>query len=311
MTKLLWTELAVVASLISFAVTRPAHASGFECSGEDCNFMEGVQKRNYLSVVEDKPKFQAAPKEVVQNSIKKAGPKPKVKRRDILRTTRSAPQVTPVSQGNLPPLLVARHLDASDFSNQGIVQGLREPIVKLQEIRQGDILTVKLDQAIKASPGAKSPIRVMVLGGMMNGSFLIGEASLDRELKRVFLDFQHLRTSGSDEIYDLSAEGLSPSGAKGIEGEYHSEEGKFLIASFIGGFLGNLTDAQVNRTQTAYGAWTAEPTLSNSAKIAAGATLVQGANRLAERAERAPEYTETEGNQVIRVFIKSDPVRKL
>jgi hypothetical protein len=164
-----------------------------------------------------------------------------------------------------------------------------------------------VDQEIKASPSVPTPVRAMAISSRYKGSYFLGEATLDKELKRVLFHFSKLRIPESDQVYGLSATGLSTRGSVGLEGEYHSQAGKFFIGELASATAAGLLDTTISRQQTSFGGYVQEPTLSNSAKGGAVTALSRTADRMAEGFRQAPEFTEIAGYQEIQIIIQDDP----
>ena len=208
--------------------------------------------------------------------------------------------------GNLPA-----YYDGIDRSNikasDGVVFVPINAQVHLSSIRKGDMFIAVVDQEIKASPSVPTPIRAMVVSENQKGAYFIGEASLDRELKRVFFNFSSLRLD-SGAPYNVMAAGLSPKGSVGLEGEYHTQAGLFFVGELASATAAGVLDSTINRNQTTLGTYVQEPSLANSAKTGAVTALSHSADRLAEQSRQAPEYTDLPGYQQIKIFIKEDPV---
>ena len=174
------------------------------------------------------------------------------------------------------------------------------------DIEIGDILEAHLEQSIKASPSTPTPIRALITSAKASGAYVIGTATLDRELKRVLLKFTKLRLR-SGQVYSLIATGLSANGQIGMEGDYHSETGLFLVAEFAAATATGIADASVNRQQNALGNWTQEPSMGNHLKQGAVSALSNTTKRLSETAASAPEWTLTQANQEIKIIIEEVP----
>jgi hypothetical protein len=179
---------------------------------------------------------------------------------------------------------------------------------KLKGIHAGDILKAALPQEIVASSTVPTPIQAILLSGRHQGSVLLGEATLDRELKRVLISFSRLRLKNSDESYSVKASALSPAGSIGLVGEYQTETGKFFLAEMAAATAAGVLDATTQRAQTLNGNYVTEPTLANAGKQGAVAALSKTTDRFAERARNAPEYTKLSGHQEIRIIFQDDPV---
>lgn len=178
--------------------------------------------------------------------------------------------------------------------------------VHLNSVKSGDVFHAVVEQKIKASATVATPIRAMIISGALKGGFFVGEATLDRELKRVLLTFTKVR-SQSGSVYALKASGLSPEGSIGLEGEYHSQSGTFFVAELASATAGGILSATINQNQTSFGTYVQEPSLANTAKTGAVTAMAKSAERFAQDARQAPEYTELAGYQAIEVIVQGDP----
>ena len=179
---------------------------------------------------------------------------------------------------------------------------------KLTGLSAGDVVWAVIEQEITASPELPTPIRAVATTGPYKGAYFLGDATLERELKRVCLSFSKFRARGASTTYGLKATGLAPKGSVCLGGEYVSQTGKFLVAELASAAGAALLDSTINRSQTALGTFVQEPTLSNSGKAAAAAALSKTADRFAESVRSAPEYTHLKGYQEIQIMIQDDPV---
>lgn len=178
--------------------------------------------------------------------------------------------------------------------------------VKLSGVKSGDIFFAVIEQEIKASPNVPTPLVARVINGTLKGGLFVGEAILDKDLKRILINFNKVRTDRS-QIYSVKAQGLSIKGSVGLEGEYSSNSGKFFLAELGSVTAAGVVDSTINRQQTVNGGYVQEPSLSNSAKTGAVSALSRTADRMAESARQAPEYTFVEGYQKIQVIVQDDP----
>lgn len=179
---------------------------------------------------------------------------------------------------------------------------------KLKGLKAGDIIWAIIEQEVKASQSVPTPVRAIAISGAFKGGVFLGEATLDRELKRVLFSFSKLRPKNNETTYLLKASGLSPQGSVGIEGEYTNQTGKFFIAELAAAAAAGYVDATIARTQNVQGNYVQEPSLGNSGKVAAASALSKTTDRMAENARSAPEYTHINGYQEIQIIIQDDPV---
>jgi len=226
-------------------------------------------------------------------------------RKDRIRMSRSAPERPTVT--NLP--VYQQGIDRSEAeANERVVFVPKSGSQRLKGLASGDVVWAVVEQEIVASPGVPTPVRAMAVGGPFKGAFFLGEATLDRELKRVCMTFTKLRFKDRDAVYGVKAAALSPRGSVCLEGEYVSQTGKFFLAELASAAAVGFVDSTVNRNQTAFGTYVQEPSLANSGRTAAVTALSKTTERMAEEARTAPEYTRVKGYQEIQVMIQDDPV---
>jgi hypothetical protein len=230
---------------------------------------------------------------------------PKVQ--DRVKTTQAGPTRAP-ELGNLPSYLAAGSRSVAESQQEVVVVAEKPRGALLPGLRAGDILQAVLDQSIKASPSVPTPIRARVAAGRFRGAFVLGSATFDRELKRILLTFESLRLPKSETTYAFKAAGLAPSGQVGLEGDHHTQEGAFFVGEVLAATAAGVADATTQRTQTALGTYQTEPTVANAGKQGAVQALSKTAERMAERARTAPEYTEIEAGRDIQILIEQSPV---
>ena len=178
----------------------------------------------------------------------------------------------------------------------------------LKGLKSGDMIHAVIEQSIKASPSVPTPVRATIMNGQYRGNFLLGSATLDRELKRILIQFNKLRRVDTDQIYQLKASGLSLSGQIGLEGRYESNNGRFFVGELLAATAAGFLDATTQRSQNSLGNYVQEPSISNAGKQGAVQALSKSADRFAEEARTHPESTEIDGFQEIQVIIEESPV---
>ncbi len=233
---------------------------------------------------------------------------------DRMRTSKAAPKRNHESSGtagvtevgNLPEYY--QGVDRSGFhASDKSVYVTSQAFERLKGLKSGDMLQAVIDQSIKASPSVPTPIRAMIVKGRYKGAFLLGKATLDRELKRILIEFEKIRVADTDTVYNLRATGLAPSGRVGLEGDYHTESGKFFVGELVAATAAGYADATIQRNQNVLGNYVQEPSVANAAKQGAVTALNRSADRFAEGMRSAPEWTEIEGYQEIQVLVQDEP----
>ncbi len=238
---------------------------------------------------------------LIQEEKTKEPEEPKIKRKP---SAARAPVVRTLS--NLPDYL--QNVDRKGMkASDKVVYVPQNSGVRLGSVKSGDIFQAVVEQKIKASPSVPTPVRATVLSGRLKGGFFVGEATLDRELKRILFSFNKVR-SQDGKVYQVKAAGLSPQGSIGIEGYYNSQAGTYFLGELASVTAAGVLDSTINRNQTSFGTFTQEPSLANASKAGAVTALSRTADRMAEGARQAPEYTEAEGYQEIQVIVQDEPI---
>jgi len=277
--------LALIVVILSGQGLGAPPPRGTSICGEDCDFSENRTKRKLERV-------QRIPLEI--------GPKSGFQKKRRPQRARPA--------SNLPVHYQGLSVGRSQTS-EGVVFVSKSKYPKLQGVGVGEMFDALIEQAIKASPSVATPVRAIALSGPLRGSLLFGEAKLDTELKRILFSFTELRNE-SGKSYHVRAAGLDSLGRVGLEGEYHSETAKFFFAELGAAAAAAIVDSTTKRSQNLIGNWVEEPSLSNAGKKGAVTALSRTAERIAERARSAPEYTEISGYQIIKILLQEDPIEK-
>lgn len=172
---------------------------------------------------------------------------------------------------------------------------------------KGSKIKVIIRQNIVASPNVPTPVVGEIITESLKGAFLYGDATLENDLKRVIIKFSHLGGGILNAQYSIKGMGLDPQGRVGVEGNFHSEDLKYGIASFLSTGAAIAVDSQVERSQNITGGYSEAPSVSNAVKKGVAGTLGKVADRMATRAEQVPGYTEIEGPIYMTVVLDDKP----
>lgn len=209
------------------------------------------------------------------------------------------------SQSNLPPSYF--RVPGKAHPDNAVVLPAKPQVVNLATIKLGEVIEAEVPEGIIAFPSANTPVRAIVRNGKLKGTVFLGEASLERNSKRITLEFKRLRLASSGSVFNLVASGLDESGILGLEGKYVSGEQKYFGAEFLSALAAGYADASIERTTNAYGQIQDAPTLDTMSKKAASAAMSKTAERFAEKVRSAPEYSVLEGPTRIRLLITEQP----
>jgi hypothetical protein len=203
----------------------------------------------------------------------------------------------------------------SSWSN--VVQG--NPIVlpaqpvarELESLLPGEMQLARIKQSVLAFSEGKAPVAAHLTDPRGRDIILIGEATLEKNSKRILVDFRTARLENSSELFDFKGVAMDGDGTLGLEGDYHSGEPKFFAAELAAAAAAGFADSSVNRPTNAFGNQQEEKSLDTSGKKAIGSALARTADRFAEKVRQAPEYSVLRGPMTIKVLIVEQPRRKL
>lgn len=207
-------------------------------------------------------------------------------------------------ESNLPPYL-------SDIGSNGahefVFQAKTEANDNIPGLNRGSKIKVVIRQSIKASPSIPTPVVAEIISSSLKGSYVYGEATLENDLKRVVFKFSSLAGGGLDNHYSIKGSGLDVHGRVGQEGDYHSEDWKYGIFSFLSTSAAIAVDSQVERSQTITGNYAESPSASNALKKGVAGSMGKVAERMAERAANVPGFTEIEGPIYLTLVLDEKP----
>lgn len=163
-----------------------------------------------------------------------------------------------------------------------------------------------IDKALTVSQNVMNPVSAVIVSGKYKGALVSGDAELDKDLKRVLINFTDITLRDNHEVYAFKGKALGENGV-GVEGSYHNQSAKFFLAEFASAAVAGYLDSGVSRSQTIQGNYVTEPSASNAAKSGAVAALSKSTERFAEEARGASDYTHTKPFIEIDVIVKEDP----
>lgn len=179
--------------------------------------------------------------------------------------------------------------------------------IRLKGLRIGDVIRAEIPESLIAFPDSKVPVRAKVTSGEVKGGIFLGEATLEKNSKRILIEFKRVRLTRGNEDYQLSASVLGPRGVLGIEGKYNSQEPKFFAVEFLAAGAAGYADASIQRSQNVYGNYVEAPTADTVSKKALTSALSKTAERFAEKIRSTPEYSVLEGPIEIQILITEQP----
>lgn len=244
-------------------------------------------------------------KAVIAEAVEKEVPKSEIKETVAARKFVRKHGPPNVAGGNLP----------SELRNRGSYAAEESPIVlptnklplRLKDIQLGEVIKAEIKESLIAFNESKAPLRAVISRGNLKGTILVGEASLERNSKRIFIEFKKLRSVNSNQTWSVQAYALDEKGILGLEGRLFSNEGKYFAGELAAAGAAGYADATIKRETNSHGNSVEVPSLDTISKKALSAALSRTADRYAEKLKNVPEYSVLEGPIEIQVLITDQP----
>lgn len=216
----------------------------------------------------------------------------------VKKETRSLP-MRASENSNLPTSYQARLSRESNASELVLPpKGAKD---LLRAIKVGDELTAEISHSVIAFPDEKSPVVATVSDRGLKGFKFIGESILEKNSKRIFIEFN--RVIVGDKVYSIKAKGLSYSGQTCLIGEYHSREAEYFAGDFISSFVAGYFDGLVPKRTNFFGQVESDPSVDNAVKKGLASGALSSADRFREKLKKVPEFSELQGPFEVKVLI--------
>lgn len=202
-----------------------------------------------------------------------------------------------------------RRWGMAEIKGSPIVSNQSAVLEVVRSLKAGQIHTAIISQSLIALHEAKSPVAATVTLKSGEAFTLIGEATLERNTKRILVEFTKLRRSRTSEVFDLKAHALDSFGVFGIEGEHHSGASKFFLAELLSAAAAGYADSSVNRSQNVLGQTIEENSADTNSKKAVATAMNRTADRFAEKVRLAPEFSVLRGPSVVQIIFLDQPTR--
>lgn len=210
--------------------------------------------------------------------------------------------------GNLPSEYSATN-QAFSIEESPIVLPLNKVGLKFGAIKSGDLIQATIQESVFAFQDSKSPVRALITSGELKGSIFIGEANLEKNSKRIQIEFKKFRDPAAQSIFSLQASAMDNKGILGVVGNLVSNEGKYFAAEVISAGAAGYADSTISRTQNLLGSTSEVPSEDTFAKKALTAALSKTADRFSEKLKQAPEYSILEGPVSIQILVIEQPTQ--
>lgn len=212
------------------------------------------------------------------------------------------PKKTYRVNGNLPKEYTYRNKKESTKSV--LLQVPAGSSERFRGLIPGDEVNVLVSHSVIAFPDEKTPVVGQVMDGMHRGIRLVGEASLESNTKRIFVEFK--KVISKEKSFATKALGLSESREQGLDGEYHSREMEYFGGDFLASFSAGYFDGLIPRRANIFGQLETTPTVENAVKSGLASSSLSTANRFRDKLKKVPEFSELKGPFRLKVVFLDD-----
>lgn len=168
-------------------------------------------------------------------------------------------------------------------------------------LKVGDIVEVQVPHFVVAFPDEKAPVVGLPEGGRLSGYRFIGESYLERNTRRIFIDFSRLIIG--NQVYHFKGVGVSNHGQPGITGEYHSREAEYFTGDFVASFAAGYFDGLIPRRTNVFGQLESDPSVDNAVKKGLASGALSTAERFREKLKKVPEFSEVKGPFSLKILV--------
>ena len=203
------------------------------------------------------------------------------------------------------PIEYFRNKDRISIEESPIITPAAPQKLTYAKIKVTDVVQAEIQESLFAFYDSKVPVRAIIKSKDLRDCILLGEATLEKNSKRILINFKKVRTA-NNELYVLAAVGLDSQGILGIEGKLISNEGKFFTAEMITALAEGYLDSTIERKENILGNSTEENTTDTHAKKAAGRALSKTGEFFADKLKSNPEYSILTGPISIQVLITEE-----
>ncbi len=207
--------------------------------------------------------------------------------------------------GNLPAYFMMG--TSISMEESPVILPTQKQSIRNPDILIGDVIKAEITESLIAFSESKAPIRAIVRQGKLKGSVLLGEATLEKNSKRILIEFKKVTAIHSNQTWSLQASALDEKGILGIEGKLISGEEKYFAAEFLAAAAAGFADSTIERNQNQQGNYVEKPGTDTYAKKALTSALSKTADRFGEKLKSVPEYSVLEGPFDIQVLITEEP----
>jgi hypothetical protein len=239
-------------------------------------------------VLEGEPLFLSAPtiKETEPEELKALAEEGEKKTSHAKKPMRRPANILP-SSGNLPA-----YYSSNRNSNEALVITPQVTKERLWNLKSGDQFEIEIPHSVIAFPDERAPVVAVIKSGQFKGAKILGQSFLEKNSKRIFIDFFKITFNRS--THDFMASALTDEGQTGFIGKYHSREMEYFAGDFSASFVAAYFDGLVPRYRTVFGE-VPDTSVDSAVKKGMASGAMSTAERFREKLKKVPEFSELKG----------------
>ncbi len=168
-------------------------------------------------------------------------------------------------------------------------------------IYPGKIFNGKILHSVLAFPDERVPVVALLTN---YSSRLLGLAKLERNSKKIFIEFSSITISGV--TYPISATALTDLGSPGFFGKYYSKEFSLFGADFISSFVAAYFEGLKPKTTNLLGQEINTNSVDSAVKNGLSEGALSSSERFKEKLKKVPEFSELLGPRPIKILIQNN-----
>lgn len=174
---------------------------------------------------------------------------------------------------------------------------------KSDDFKLGQILTATIPMSVMAFTDGKAPVVADVHFESGPSYRMLGEATVEKNSKRIAIEFKKVSNSEGTKIFDIKAQALDQDGTYGLMGEVHTGEGKYFLAELLSAAAAGFADASIKRSTNALGNPVDDQSLDTQGKKAVVSALNKSGEHFAEKLKQTTEYVTVDGPLRVKVIV--------
>lgn len=256
-----------------------------------------------LSFAQDLPGevlFENSPKATneIQKPVETVEPEVFQQEKDLKPSQGSQMPKRKTYSGNLPTYYLSTSRESTESE---IIQPKQDAKSKFDALIPGSVLEARIEHSVIAFPDEVSPVVATIQTPGFRNIKLIGESRLEKNSKRIFIDFKKL-VSGNIS-YEIVAKAITLDSGPGLIGKYHTQEKKLFMGDFLSSFAAGYFEGTIPKKTNALGQTEPDSSVESALKKGMAAGSMATAQRFREKLKTAPEFSELHGPMLLQVLI--------